>query len=62
MSILMKVTIKRTQLTRMTDMYSIYFSPPKERFVCFTRREFKKEFPNIKLNRGEEKEFDLMVR
>ena len=44
----MKITIERTPFDRMTDMYIIRFSPPKERFIVFTRRQFEQEFPDTR--------------
>ena len=55
----MKVEIERTRTDRMCDMYAITFFPVRTRFVCFTRREWEKEFPDVVLQRGEKKEMDL---
>jgi hypothetical protein len=55
----MRVEIERTKVGQMTDMYKLTLLPVKARFVCFTKRDWEKEFPNILLQRGEKKEVNL---
>jgi hypothetical protein len=55
----MKVIVARTKEGRMSDMYVLKFPPIATRFICFTKRDWEKEFPNVLLQRGEKKEMDL---
>jgi hypothetical protein len=57
-----RVEIERTREGKMTDMYVLKLPPVCTRFVCFTKREWEKEFPDVVLKRGEKKEMDLRLR
>ncbi len=49
----MEITIQRTTVDRMTDMYVMRFAPPRARFICFTRLQFEQLYPHLVLQRGE---------
>ncbi len=49
----MEITIQRTTVDRMTDMYVMRFAPPHARFICFTRLQFETLYPHLVLQRGE---------
>lgn len=58
----MKATIERTDQDRMTDMYVLRMEGIRQipqRFLAFSRQEWKTMYPKLLLNRGEKKKIDL---
>jgi len=50
----MIVTISRTSIKRMTDMYILRLEPyPSHKYVVFTQKDWEKMFPDIVLKKGE---------
>lgn len=54
----MYVTVERTKVNRMTDMYVIRFPPWPTRFVSLT----KEELPDLSLERGQIAIFELVLK
>ena len=55
-------TIERTSQDRMTDMYVLRMEgirQIKQRFLAFSRLEWEKMYPHMKLNRGEKRKICL---